>query len=184
MENLNAEQVKKALECWASGKPCEGGVCDLFDASTFTCDRWTGKNALALITSQEQRIAELTEEVAVKVVTLIELDKQIKRLTEENERLVTALANYDRQTDVRIAEEYYTAEAYEELREENERLNETLKLYRKYNTAIKAERANTVKQLSKKLINHFDECGAFTDMETDFIALEIDNVAEEFLRGR
>lgn len=51
-------------------------------------------------------------------------------------------------------------------------------------TANVAPIADTVKQLSKKLINHFDECGAFTDMETDFIALEIDNVAEEFLRGR
>lgn len=59
------------------------------------------EDALALITSQEERIKELTE---------------------ENERLTTALAKYDLQTEVRIAENYYTAEAYEELSEENERL--------------------------------------------------------------
>jgi hypothetical protein len=127
MKNLNAEQIKKALECCKTplasdcencsytGKRLEDGVYE-------GCVNCLVGDALALITSQEQKIAELTEEFAVKVVTLIELDKQIKRLTEENERLVTALANYDRLTDVRIAEEYYTAEAYEELREENERL--------------------------------------------------------------
>lgn len=49
---------------------------------------------------------------------------------------------------------------------------------------LKKERAETVKKMQERLINHFDECGAFTDMETEFIALEIDNVAEEFLRGR
>ena len=49
------------------------------------------KRALALITSQEQRIKELTEDVAVKVVALIELDKQITRLTAENERLRSEL---------------------------------------------------------------------------------------------
>lgn len=62
MENLNAEQVKKALECWASGNACEGSRCELFEISPDTCDRWLGRNALALITSQEQRIKELTEE--------------------------------------------------------------------------------------------------------------------------
>lgn len=56
---MDRQQIIKALECWASGKPCEGGVCDLYDASTFICDRWTGKNALALINSQEQKIFEL-----------------------------------------------------------------------------------------------------------------------------
>ena len=53
----------------------------------------------------------------------------IKELTEENDRLSTALANYDRITEERIAEEYYTAEAYEELREENERLKASLAKY-------------------------------------------------------
>jgi Asp-tRNA(Asn)/Glu-tRNA(Gln) amidotransferase C subunit len=96
MENLNAEQVKRGLECF-----------HLRILNTNLAEKITESeimaiiNALALITSQEQRIKELTE---------------------ENEKLLTALANYDRQTDVRIAEEYYTAEAYEELREENERL--------------------------------------------------------------
>ena len=67
--------------------------------------------------------AEWCDDVADRLVNAISL---IKELTEENEKLLTALANYDRQTEVRIAEEYYTAEAYEELREENERLRAEL----------------------------------------------------------
>ena len=57
MENLNAEQIKKALECCNSEHSCiECPYCD---------DCYDGKvceNALALITSQEQRIKELAEE--------------------------------------------------------------------------------------------------------------------------
>ena len=185
---LNAEQIKKALECCASGTSavaCDGcplryeeGTCD--DDSNYLL-----RQALALIISQEQRIKELevelkamrgaansykmhiteltqahemlsesydhlektkdellaersrlTEELQkLKKVKYIfstvdycadDLAKALeenKRLTEENERILTALANYDRQTDVRIAENYYTVEAYEELREENESLH-------------------------------------------------------------
>lgn len=50
MENLNAEQIKKALENWV--KNYDGNALDF----TILC------NALALINSQEQRIKELTEE--------------------------------------------------------------------------------------------------------------------------
>lgn len=55
INELNLKQVKKALECWASGNPCEGSCCPLFEISPDTCDRWIGRNALALIN-------ELTEE--------------------------------------------------------------------------------------------------------------------------
>ena len=47
---LNAEQIKKALECWS--KNFDGKVTDLVSLC----------NALALINSQEQKIKELTEE--------------------------------------------------------------------------------------------------------------------------
>ena len=59
---LNAEQIKKALECCIAFKTtadCEG--CP----SLKHCEEsnhWLDEQALSLITSQEQKIKELTEE--------------------------------------------------------------------------------------------------------------------------
>ena len=79
-----------------------------------------------------------------------------KELTKENERLSTALANYDRQTEVRIAEDYYTAEAYDELREENERLKQLNDSYAEIEqgyivTGVKKVQADTVREMQKNL---------------------------------
>jgi hypothetical protein len=114
----------------------------------------------------------------------------IKELAEENEKLLTALANYDRQTDVRIAEEYYTAEAYEELREENERLradNEILKMPRAtifeiadaFDLGRKKGKADTVRETQEAL----KECikGVYLD-EAEMCAI-IDEVAGKILNG-
>lgn len=68
MENLNAEQIKKALECCSSSDgvfACESG-CPYWGGDYDTCPcteepNFIIKNALALINSQEQRIKELTE---------------------------------------------------------------------------------------------------------------------------
>jgi hypothetical protein len=57
MENLNAEAVKKALECCSKHPPrCK--YCPYQGVSC--CTNEHRKDALALITSQEQRIKELT----------------------------------------------------------------------------------------------------------------------------
>ena len=62
MENLNAETVKKALECCNS----EGHICGKCPYESvrigISCRDKLIRDALALITSQEQRIKELTEE--------------------------------------------------------------------------------------------------------------------------
>ena len=58
MGNLNAEQIKKALECCYVAHCCEG--CH-FDNMCLCVDK-LGVEAFALIKSQEQRIAGLTEE--------------------------------------------------------------------------------------------------------------------------
>ena len=100
MENLNAEQIKKALEC------CANVNCSLCDECPFVPKRDCYKGslgcsdelhdvALALITSQEQRIKELAEDVeritkqCGEIIT--ECDerdaerlKQVAELTEEN----------------------------------------------------------------------------------------------------
>ena len=61
MENLNAEQIIKALECCTSEKH-ECANCS-YCRDEYFCDREQfKKDALALINSQEQRIKELTEE--------------------------------------------------------------------------------------------------------------------------
>lgn len=66
MENLNAEQIIRALECCANGGWCIRDGCPLYKDDEFgdieKCTSELSKNALALIKSQDQRIAELTEE--------------------------------------------------------------------------------------------------------------------------
>jgi hypothetical protein len=100
MENLNAEQVKKALENWM--KNYDGNVQDF----TILC------KALALINLQEQRIGELEkrlryllqsktiaeyDEVDIHTKEYVKdihsLDANIKRLTVENEKI--GIENFD-----------------------------------------------------------------------------------------
>ena len=59
MENLNADKVKRVVECCANNDECIGEACPYY---TTGCEKNMPKDALALITSQEQRIKELTEE--------------------------------------------------------------------------------------------------------------------------
>lgn len=65
MQNLNAEQIKKALE-WCSELrlcvDCPMRAEGYFSHSGNACRQALMKNALALIKSQEQRIKELTDE--------------------------------------------------------------------------------------------------------------------------
>ena len=61
MENLNAEQIKKALECCTSY--CDKDNCPYKTHDIpIACMTMRMVDALALITSQEQKIKELTEE--------------------------------------------------------------------------------------------------------------------------
>lgn len=99
MENLNAEQVKKALECcfvndWNSTKCNE---CPFYNGGGGCIDELK-EATLALITSQEQRIKELAEEntaLFARNLDLAEKGEQVviayKKLSEENERLSLAI---------------------------------------------------------------------------------------------
>ena len=60
MQNLNAEQIKKALECCTGDDDCNR--CPYWEGADVNCFDNVKSDALALITSQEQRIKELTEE--------------------------------------------------------------------------------------------------------------------------
>lgn len=85
MENLNAEQIIKALECCASGSgisACESG-CPLWDKDKPECiddSEYILKLALALI-------KELTEENEKLYHLVDDKIQEIKKLTEENEKL-------------------------------------------------------------------------------------------------
>lgn len=90
MENLNAEQIKKDLAMFIEDMPTELH----FGFKRTIKFREFLKEALTLIKYHEQRIGELTEEnkaiserYAIQVVTAIELDKQVQKLADENERL-------------------------------------------------------------------------------------------------
>jgi hypothetical protein len=86
---MNAEQIIKALECCIEGE-CDGCT---YDEQT-ACKEYILHDALALITSQEQRIKELTEEnerLLARNFDLAEKGEKVviayKKLSEENERL-------------------------------------------------------------------------------------------------
>lgn len=96
MENLNAEQVKKALECCTLGDcyPCPYGNIGA------GCRDKMSEDALALITSQEQRIGELAEEnerlkseVSVKRKLLDKAEVRIDCLDEVNKVLKADICN-------------------------------------------------------------------------------------------
>lgn len=99
MENINAEQIIKALEHCANSGQCLG--CRYDKGTGFTkegCMACHMRDALALIISQEQRIKELSGEKnkvfeigAANLISLeeayLKLEAENLKLTEENERL-------------------------------------------------------------------------------------------------
>lgn len=73
---LNAEQIKKALERCTSGAGCKDCPREL---SFGGCFRQVMINALALITLQEQKIKELTEDNANLHASCTELTQECKK---------------------------------------------------------------------------------------------------------
>lgn len=95
MENLNSEQIIKALECCVNvGGYRDAQYCNECPLHEERCALLLPQNCLALITSQEQRIKELTEKFNAGNKEYIRLDNEYRslnakyiKLTEENERL-------------------------------------------------------------------------------------------------
>lgn len=91
---LNAEQIKKALECCTRGRknkedrPCLNCLyneCNIVGGTSErqikgTCQGWLMKDTLALINSQEQRIKELTEKFNAGNKEYIRLDNEYRSL--------------------------------------------------------------------------------------------------------
>jgi uncharacterized coiled-coil protein SlyX len=184
---LNAEQIKKALEC-CCGDIVECQKCAYVKNGYSRCKERASQDALALINSLEQRIgaqdmtiSELRQKLKNAEHDADRYAQRINELSEENERILTALANYDRQTDERIAENYYTVEAYEELREENERLRADC--VKGANALIeemvrsRAIKADTVRKMQCEIKERCIKGGIYPA----FVASTIDKVAKEML---
>jgi chromosome segregation ATPase len=163
MENLNAEQIKKALECCAADDGCVGEECPYYANCQFCITR-ISKDALALITSQEQRIKELAEKVENYRNELGEV------------RFALAEANNDRK----------------ELTEENERLHasctELTQCCTKLETLYKIEckrvdtvKADTVRKLAESIKLEFYK--EFDEIIPSIMADRIDQIAKEMLEG-
>jgi chromosome segregation ATPase len=112
---------------------------------------------------------------------LAEALEEIKKLTEENDRLSTALAEYEYKTNIRISEEYVHNEAYEDLREENERLQAEI-------THLEGHRESdikTVKNLKaenerlKELNKQLDTDIFNSEMNLDGLQYELDLLKQE-----
>lgn len=84
MENLNAKQIKKALECCRHSDSDEEYCADCPYRTVKYCAAKISENALALINSQEQRIKELTEEnERLRADTIDEFVKMVKEKMRE-----------------------------------------------------------------------------------------------------
>ena len=80
---LNAEQIKKALECCISGDDCT--ICPLCDEQSCPCV--LNENALSLIKELTEKVEIYRPELGEVRVALAEANNDKKKLTEENKRL-------------------------------------------------------------------------------------------------
>ena len=125
MENLNAEQVKKGLECCCMQELTHDENCpecpytDLYP----NCFEYLGKNALALINSQEQRIKELESENGKITINMNVYGLTAKRLGEENERLKESNLVFAHGVE-KVAANYYNLGCTDTVRKMQERLHE------------------------------------------------------------
>ncbi len=167
MENLNAETVKKELEGLADFRTCPDYII----------------NALALITSQEQKIKELTDEYESMAKSVVEADELIrklradkKKLTEENERLRAqnqTLEIKNKDFKYRI---YELSRDNEEWEHENKDLECDNDMLRERITEVKAE---TVRKMHSEIKERCIKGGIYPA----FVARTIDQIAKEMLEG-
>lgn len=62
MNELKHEDVMKALECWASGKPCQEECLILEHEEGASCLKLTARSALALLREKDAEIERLSAE--------------------------------------------------------------------------------------------------------------------------
>ena len=84
MSELNAEQIKKALELCSNNDECVGEACPYYKTG---CEKNMPKDALALVKELTEKLEAYRQELGEVRVALAEANNDKKELTEENERL-------------------------------------------------------------------------------------------------
>ena len=175
---LNRDQIIKALECWASGNPCEGSCCPLFEISPDTCDRWIGRNALALIKELTEDVERVSKQCGEIIIECDERDAE--RLKEVADWKAIA-EGYQKQFED-------CAEDRAKLTEENERLHasctELEQVCKKWQGQLNIEceytRADTVRKMQERL-----KAQKFTHKNFGELVYveDIDQIAKEMVEG-
>ncbi len=170
MENLNAEQIKKALECCTRGRKSEadrpcldchynecnlvGGTCER--QTTGTCQGWLMKDALALINSQEQKNKELTEDLHATRTELTRAQAENAKYEAENH------AEFNKWLKLEEATKRHHAELFEEAK-----------------IVVKADTVRELQKRFKEKVEKFLISPAFQYQANNFI----DQVAEEVIKN-
>lgn len=187
---LNAEQIKKALEC-CPNRSC-GVDCPYYEAEICTLEIM--RDALALINSYEQRIKELeadceqwrsdwAENQARWEIAYDELDKEKHNI---ELTLVGVMFFVDKwlngaelekdEVNRAITMREKTLQIVEKLTEENERLRDTA--YR-LECEVHRERADTVRKMQERLTKEFDRLHKNNFMTAEVRQWIIDQIAKE-----
>ena len=168
MENLNAENITNEIQSLIKAlKECGGWVKRGNGEGWFNHDILV--DAVAVITSQEQRIKELTEELddakrdTIPKLRLsleranvmgVEADKKVAELTEENEKL-------REQNDYLVKEAVFSP---------MERANNTLEV-----------KADTVRKMHERLKERFSTATRYSKYSGAGVVMVIDQIAKEML---
>lgn len=128
----------------------------------------------ALECYSDKMICAIVENNRTLFVTNETVLSLIKELTDENDRLSTALAEYEHKTNIRISEEYVHNEAYEELREENKKLIEEAENYKKI--AEKQQSISMESHFEIKRLTEENEKLTSIGISKDIIIESINNV--------
>ena len=178
MENLNAEQVNKALELCLANDVCDSSceICPYTDNMKNCMDEML-RDVLALINSQEQKIKELTEENEKLTIKMNAYGLTAKNLGEENERLLAR--NFD------LAEKgEKVVIAYKKLSEENERLKaENEMLLNIKNLNIDKVIADTVRKMQERVKKCLSDKPSLFTQQRYIVVDVIDQIAKEMLEG-
>ena len=191
---MERDQIIKALECWATGHPCEA-ECEVFDITTANCAVWTCKNALTLIKEREEQIFKLENRLKecengyegtlhLESCKLHDAEEKVKELTQANDMISESYDHLEKTKDNLLAERA-------RLTEQNERLRKLATVIEVEKEIVRKEtRADTVREMQERFENSFDKLEHLYDEEghENFVyankVLEfLDQIAKEMLEG-
>lgn len=170
--NLNAEQIKKAMEC------CSKDDCDNCPNDFGNCYSNLAGYALSLITSQEQKIFELENRLKecengyegtlhLESCKLHDAEEKVKELTAK-------ITKWEEECDLRGDMWCKLNEENKRLTEENEKLSQSLANSK---SILANSKADTVRQMQSEIKERCIKGGIYPA----FVASTIDQIAEEII---